>query len=91
MSNKCENIRNKFKLGNFFQVWLLIQDGSVPVQDVIEAKFVSKTEELLFETGEFTYMMNLTEGPGDELCQVGKEKRSTQNVKGTNLVLYHAW
>ena len=69
----------------------MIQDGSVPVQDVIEAKFLSKTEELLFETGEFTYMMNLTEGSGDELCQVGKEKRSNSKHERYQFGLYHVW
>ena len=56
-------------------VFLFNKDGNYPFQDVIEAKFMSKTEELLFETGEFTYMMNLTEGSGDKLCQVGKKNR----------------
>ena len=40
---------------------------------------MSMTEELLFETGEFTYMMNLTEGPRDELCQVGNTNELQPN------------
>ena len=54
-------------------MFLFKKDGNYPFQDIIEAKFKSKTEELLFETGEFTYMMNLAEGLNDELCQVGNK------------------